>query len=205
MEQIMSKKKEKIRTCIVTRETVNCEQMIRFVIGPNNELVPDLKGKLPGRGVWVTAERQAIEKACQRNLFAAGFKKKIDMRSDISEFIANLLLENIQNGLSIAKKSGLVITGFSKVVALARKGDISVLLHASDGREDGLGKIKSAMVACHALGGYLKGIPEPFILLSSAQMDQALGMGNSVHVALTRGGATRNLKKQIIRLKTYLQ
>ncbi len=196
-------KKEQKRTCIVTRDLMNCDEMIRFVIAPQGEVVVDLKEKLPGRGVWVTNSRQVIQSAIDRKLFAAGFKQKVSVSTDILQAIEKLMLAKISNGLSMAKKSGLVITGFAKVSALARAGDVKILLHASDGRDDGVAKIRSALVSCQSNDGYKKGLPQIFDRLGSAQLDVALGMSNSVHVALTQGGATRSLKKQITRLENY--
>lgn len=196
-------KKEKTRTCIVTRQTLPCDELIRFVIGPDGDVVADLKEKLPGRGVWTCNNKKIVQQACEQNKFAAGFKQKVQVSGELAANIDNLVLLNIQHGLSIAKKSGLAITGFSKVIALARRGDISVFFHASDGKEDGLGKMKSALIAGQLAGGYKKGLPKPFSGLNSAQLDAALGTGNSVHIALIKGGATRSLKKQIMRYDNY--
>jgi predicted RNA-binding protein YlxR (DUF448 family) len=196
-------KKEQTRTCIVSRESGSKDELIRFVISPDQTVIADIKCKLPGRGVWVMNSRQAVQKAYERKLFAAGFKQKVNVSSDIPQSIEALLLENICHGLSIAKKTGTVITGFSKVEALARNGEVRVLFHASDGREDGSGKINSALIAGQKAGGYQKGLPLAFNRFNSATLDSALGMNNSVHVALTKGGATSSLKMQIRRLDIY--
>jgi predicted RNA-binding protein YlxR (DUF448 family) len=196
-------KKEQTRTCIVTRKSSNKDELVRFVIGPDQTVIPDIKGKLPGRGVWVTNSKQIVQIAYERKMFAAGFKQKVNVGSDISQIIEDLLLESIRNGLSIAKKSGTVVTGFSKVESLARRGDIRVLFHASDGKKDGSGKIISALVAGQLAGSYEKGLPLAFSRFNSATLDMALGMSNLVHVALTKGGATSSLKMQIRRLDNY--
>jgi len=196
-------KKEQTRTCIVTRESVKKDELIRFVIGPDHTVVADVKCKLPGRGVWISNSKLSVQKAFERKLFAAGFKQNVKVSSDISQSIENMLLENIRHGLSIAKKAGNVVTGFSKVESLARNGEIRVLFHASDGKEDGSGKIKSALIAGQLAGGYQKGLPFAFNRFNSAALDSALGMNNSVHIALTKGGATSSLKMQIRRLDNY--
>jgi predicted RNA-binding protein YlxR (DUF448 family) len=196
-------KKEQIRTCIVTRKSGGKEDLIRFVIGPDENVVADIREKLPGRGVWVTNSKKIVQQACERNLFAAGFKQKVKVDGAIWRNIEDLLLDNIQRGLSMAKKSGLVITGFSKVESLARRGDVKILFHACDGKQDGVAKIKSALIACKAVGGYEYGLPQPFTRLSSARLDAALGMSNAVHVALVSGGASGSLKKQIRRFDNY--
>lgn len=196
-------KKENKRTCIVTRQNTYKDELIRFVLGPGDCVVPDLKEKLPGRGVWVTNDKQIVQKAMDKNLFAAGFKKKVSVNEQMVFDIEEFLLAGIVNGLSIAKKSGLVITGFSKVEALARRGDAKLVFHASDGREDGLGKIKSALLAGQLAGGNKKKTGEPFVRLKSELLDKALGSSNAVHVALTTGGATASLKAQIARVEKY--
>ncbi len=76
-------KKEQTRTCIVTRQNGNKDELIRFVIGPDQTVIPDIKGKLPGRGVWVTNCKQAVQKAYERKMFAAGFKQKVNVGSNI--------------------------------------------------------------------------------------------------------------------------
>ena len=197
------KKKENNRTCIVTRTALNRDQLIRFVVGPNDNVVVDLKEKLPGRGVWVTNNLSTVQKARERNMFASAFKSKVNVSEDISREIENLMLGDISQGLSFARKSGLVITGFSKVDAMARKGEIKVIFHASDGTSDGLDKIRSALKVGEIAGGYKKGIPKVFDQMSSAQLDQALGMTNTVHVALAAGGTTTSLKTKIARIVKY--
>lgn len=196
-------KKEQIRTCIVTRESGKKDELIRFVIGPDDAVIADINCKLPGRGVWVKNSRQAVQKAVERKLFAAGFKQKVNVNDDISQNIESLLIEHIRHGLSIAKKTGTVVTGFSKVESLARNGEVRVLFHAEDGKEDGAGKIKSALIAGQNAGGYQKGLPLAFNRFNSATLDSTLGMSNLVHVALTKGGATSRLKMQIRRFDIY--
>jgi predicted RNA-binding protein YlxR (DUF448 family) len=203
LHELLMVKKEQIRTCIVTRKSGGKEELIRFVIGPDEIVIPDIMEKLPGRGVWVTNSKEIVQQAYKRKLFAAGFKQRVNVDGIISRNIEDLLLDNVKRGLSMAKKSGLVIAGFSKVESLARRGEIQILFHACDGKNDGLAKIKSALIACQAGGGYENGLPQPFTGLSSARLDAALGMSNSVHVALVGGGATGSLKKQIRRFNNY--
>jgi len=196
-------KKENKRTCIVTSQSTYKDELIRFVLGPDDLVVPDLKEKLPGRGVWVMNDKSIVQKAMDNNKFAAGFRQKVNVKEQMAFDIEELLLTGIVNGLSIAKKSGLVITGFSKVDALARRGDAKLVFHASDGREDGVGKIKSALLAGQLAGSNKKKTREPFVRLTSQLLDKALGTSNAVHVALITGGATASLKAQIVRMEKY--
>ncbi len=197
------KKKETHRTCIVTNIALNKDELIRFVVGPGDEIVPDLREKLPGRGVWVTNSKKCVEQAVKNNCFAARFRKKVKAGSNLAHDIENYLLADIVRGLSIARKSGLVTIGFSKVDSLARNGEIKILFHARDGRDDGLRKIKSALNAGLSAGLYKKGIPVPFERLSSSELDGALGTLNTVHAALQSGGMTTAMKMKIERLNKY--
>ena len=196
-------KKENTRTCIASREIANRDQLIRFVVGPDDEVVPDLQEKLPGRGVWVMNDKILVQQAIDKKLFASGFKAKVKIRDDLIDIIEKLMLRNIQHGLSIAKKAGLAISGFSKVESRARSGEISVLFHASDGKGDGLEKMKSALMSGHLAGGYKKKIPQAFTALSSSRLDLALGASNCVHIAVLKGGAGASLKMQIRRYESF--
>ena len=108
-------KKEQTRTCIVTRKAGTKDELIRFVLGPEQEVVADIREKLPGRGVWVTNSRQAVEKAVTKNLFSAGFKQKVRVSADIVKNVEDLLIDAIEQGLSMAKKSGRLRTKTSSV------------------------------------------------------------------------------------------
>ena len=90
--------------------------LIRFVIGPEG-VVPDLKRKLPGRGLWITADRKTLKDAVSRNVFARGFKRDVHVTAELTEITERLLQSGTLDALSIAGKSGLVLTGFAKVEA----------------------------------------------------------------------------------------
>ena len=98
--------------------------MIRFVVGPDGEAVPDVKRKLPGRGIWVTATRAAIEDAVKRNVFARGFKRDVRVARDLAEQTERLLERAALDALAIAGKAGTVVSGFSKVEAAVGRDDI---------------------------------------------------------------------------------
>src|ERR1700693_4455520 len=120
------------RTCARGPTLKPVSELIRFVVGPAGEAVPDIKRKLPGRGIWIDATREAVEEAVKRNVFARGFKRDVKAPRDLAAQTERLLESAALDALAIAGKAGLVVGGFSKVEAtLAHKG-VLALIHASD-------------------------------------------------------------------------
>jgi hypothetical protein len=142
-------------------------------------VVPDLKRRLPGRGVWVEARRGKVNEAVKRKVFARGFKDQVTVSADLAGEIETLLERSVLEMLSMANKAGRVLTGFGKVEAALGKNEAVALLHASDGAEDG--KRKLAQAARRGSGG---GEVRAIGQFSSRQMDLALGRENVVHAAL---------------------
>ena len=130
------------RRCIASGESGATDRLIRFVMGPDGALVPDLAAKLPGRGVWLTADRALVEKAVAKRLFARGFKAPIQAPEDLADRLEALLAQRLIDLLSLARKAGQAVTGFEKVRARLRSGQSAVLVAASDGAADGRAKLK---------------------------------------------------------------
>ena len=126
-----------MRTCALTREEKPVAAMLRFVVGPAGEVVADLKRKLPGRGLWITATREAIEQAVKRNVFARGFKRDLKVGHEFATEVQRLLERSALDALAIAGKAGQVVTGFAKVEAALDRDDLKALIHAADGAADG--------------------------------------------------------------------
>ena len=105
-----------LRTCIVTREEKPKEDMIRFVVGPEGEAVPDISMKLPGRGIWVSATKNAIDEAVKKNILSRSAKRKVTASQTLSETVEMLLKKRILDLLSLGNKSGVLVTGFAKVM-----------------------------------------------------------------------------------------
>jgi len=188
------------RTCIVTREACDPDQLIRFVAGPDGQVVPDLKRKLPGRGVWVTARRSIVEKAVQNKAFARGFKRKVDADEDLPDLVDRVMQEAALGALGFARKAGECVTGAGKVEAVVSGGKALGLLHASDGAADGMRKLFAMAYAAQTKKGRVAPIWRVF---TSMQLDLALGATNVIHAALTKGDAARNSAKSIARLAAY--
>jgi predicted RNA-binding protein YlxR (DUF448 family) len=129
------------RMCVVTRAVRPIDELIRFVAGPTGEPVADLKRKLPGRGLWVTASHKAVAEAAKRNLFAKGFKKNIKASPTLADDIEKLMVRGVIEALAITAKASQVVSGFTKVEDALRQRNARGLIHASDGAADGIRKL----------------------------------------------------------------
>jgi predicted RNA-binding protein YlxR (DUF448 family) len=134
------------RTCVVTRTSGSTAGLIRFVRGPDGIVVPDIAGKLPGRGVWVTGRRETVEEAARRRLFSRGFKADTAVPPDLGQTVDRLLAERALKSLSMARKAGRVVTGFGKVTTALSRGGVVAVLHATEAAEDGRRKVMQAMM-----------------------------------------------------------
>jgi hypothetical protein len=188
------------RFCVVARAVKPVGELIRFVVDPTGEVVPDVKQNLPGRGLWVTATRESVDLAVRRKLFAKGFKKELRGGTDLGAVTDHLLERAALDSLSIAGKARDVVTGFSKVdAALSRDKPIG-LLHASDGSEDGLRKLKALMRRNEE-----REAPEMPVIraFSGAQLDLALGRSNVIHAALLAGPASQGFLTRCQRMMRF--
>ncbi len=174
------------RLCIATREVRPVGEMIRFVAGPDGGVVPDLKRRLPGRGVWVTARRRVVEEAVRRRVFGRGLKGDVKAPADLPEVLDALLERSALDALSMAHKAGLVVLGFAKVEAAVASGPVIALVRARDAGADA-GRKLAAALGRRAVGRTEGKIVEAF---TSAQLDLALGRLNVVHAALLTGRAS---------------
>ncbi len=187
------------RTCLVTRRKAAPETMIRFVLGPDQAVVPDLRRKLPGRGVWVTTSSSAVSEAVRKNAFSRGFKVKAKAEPTLADDVGALLARDALQSLAMANKAGAVTTGFAKVEAALGTGRLAALLHATDGGEDGVRKL-DALVRRRAATG------DPVVsmkLFASEQLDLALGRTNVIHAALAVGPAGHAFLSRCRRLMLY--
>ncbi len=182
------------RRCIVSGETTPQAGLVRFVVGPGDVIVPDLKGKLPGRGLWVSARRDVVETACAKNAFSRAARQKVSVPDGIPALIERQLVNNCLSLLGLARKAGDIVAGFEKVRGWLQDGSASVLVTASDGAEDGRRKLR----------GPATGLPE-VDLFTSEQLSLALGRGNVVHAALRDGGLARRFVAEVNLLAGYRQ
>jgi hypothetical protein len=182
-----------VRMCAVSREQRPIDELIRFVVSPAGEVVPDIKRKLPGRGLWLTASHRTVAEAVRRHQFSKGFKRDVRVAPTLASDTETLLCRSAVEALAIAAKAGQVVSGFAKVEAALRNrpngGPIAVLIHAADGAEDGIRKLDA--VARQNAGNRAETPEFPVIVaLTSAELDLALGRSNVVHAALLAGPAS---------------
>ena len=189
--------RERERLCVATRTVRPAADLIRFVVGPDGQAVPDIKCKLPGRGVWVTATKEALEAAIRRKAFARGFKRDVRLPTDLAAQIDRLLEQSALDALAIAGKAGLVAAGFGKAAAALKREDAVALLHAAEASPEGVRKLGA--IVRHGPSG-----PLPVIeFLTSAQLDLALGRPNVVHAALLAGTASDTFLSRSQRLERF--
>jgi predicted RNA-binding protein YlxR (DUF448 family) len=190
------------RMCAVTRAVRPIDELIRFVVAPAGEVIPDLKRKLPGRGMWVGASREAVSQAVRRHLFAKGFKRKVVVSPALAQETENLLVRAATDALAIAAKAGQVVSGFTKVEAAIAAGQARVLIHAVDGAADGIRKLDAVARQTTANDGRA-GEFQTLNVLTSAQLDLALGRSNVIHAALLAGPAGHTFRSRCQILVQY--
>ncbi len=188
------------RTCALTHDIKPVSEMIRFVVGPAGEAVPDIKRKLPGRGIWVTSTRAAIEQAVKRNVFARGFKREVQVAQDLAADIERLLERAALDALAMAGKAGQVVAGFAKVEAATGRDDILALIHATEAATDGKRKLDAA------LHRRTPTIPREIAVIDTftgGQLDLALNRPNVVHAALLAGPGSETFLARVARLTRF--
>ncbi len=178
------------RKCIATGELLPREALFRFVVGPEARIFPDLGQKLPGRGIWVKAERAAIEKAVQKGLFSRGAKMKVFADADLADQVESLLHQRLLQAVSMARKAGRAVCGLEKVKAALVSGEADVLLQASDGSARG----KSALRAPNGEESRIEA-------LSGSELGLAFGRDNVIHAAILSGGFTDRVLFEASRLR----
>jgi uncharacterized protein len=186
------------RMCVATRTVRPVADLLRFVIGPDGEAIPDLKHKLPGRGVWVTATQNALEDAIKRKAFGRGFKRDVRLPADLVARTEQFLVRSALEALAIAGKASRVVAGFAKVEAALEHEDVAALLHAAEAAPDGVRKLDSALRRAPQADS----IPVVRIL-TSEQLDLALGRPNVVHAALLAGPSSDTVLARLRRLERF--
>ncbi|TNF64182.1 MAG: RNA-binding protein [Rhodobacteraceae bacterium] len=181
------------RRCIVTGEVQPKAGLIRFVAGPDGQLVPDLRGKLPGRGVYVTADRAALEKAVAKGLFARGLKQAVTVPDGLVETVERLLLRHVVELISLARKSGDAVAGYEKTKDWLDKEKARVLLQACDGSGRGKSKLNTPY-----RGRYIG-------WLTADELGMAFGRETVIHAALASGGLGQRVVEEAQRLKGLRQ
>jgi predicted RNA-binding protein YlxR (DUF448 family) len=176
-----------VRMCVVTREVKPPEELIRFVVGPDQAVVPDLKRKLPGRGAWVTARRDVLATAVKRGAFARAFRADVKVAPDLPERVEQLMERAVLDALGVARKARQMVFGHAQVEAAAEQAAAVAVLHASDAGPEGVRQILAAIRRGSAPDAANVVVIPAF---TSAQLHLALARPNVVHAALLAGRAS---------------
>ena len=176
------------RTCIATREALPVDDLIRFVAAPDGSVVPDLKRKLPGRGVWVSAHHGAVAEAVNKKAFARTLKAQVKAADDLPDLVDTLLVRDALQALAMANKAGCVIAGSAKIEGGAKRG-FTALLHASEASEAGVIKLERAVRSASRVGLAIPSIR----LFSGAELSLSLGREHVIHAALVASAQSRQV------------
>ena len=190
----------------MTRTEKPVEALVRFVVGPDEVLVPDVEARAEGRGVWITLSHAAVLEAVKKKAFARSLKAPVEVPPDLADLARLRLEQRLLSALGMARKAGQFVTGATKVKGAIESGTALALLTATDAAPDGRNKMLGALRALnHARReAGLSGPDVPhFESLSSAQMGLALGLENVIHAALTTGAAAQSAVDKARRLARY--
>ena len=180
------------RRCIATGRTAPPSRMLRFVLDPQDSVVPDILGRLPGRGIWVSAERAALERAVAKRLFARAARRPVTVPDGLVETVESLLTRRVIELLSLARKSGQAVAGFEKVRDRLDRGEAAVLIQAFDGSARGKSKLRppegeNCFIGC----------------LSASELGLAFGREHVIHAALAAGGLASRVVEEAARLAGF--
>jgi hypothetical protein len=193
-------RREPERSCIVTRTVNPPEGLLRFVVGPEGDVVPDLRRRLPGRGAWVTATADAVAEAVRRRQFNRAFKREVRAPPDLADAVDGALRADLRQALALANKAGAVVAGFGKVEAAIGSGSVAALLHAREAAPDGRRKLAGALRK--ASGDAISALPvvDEF---SGDELDLALGRSHVIHAALVAGAGSEGFLARWRRLRAF--
>ncbi len=193
-------KHESERQCAVTRSRLASAKLLRFALDPDGAAVPDLKAKLPGRGVWITCTREIVEKAITSQAFDRGFRRSVKVAENLPVQVDTLLERDCMQRLSLANKAGLVVCGFDKVSKTLKSGKAAYILHASDASPDGCRKLDRLFKAMEN-GPDASGLS--VCGLNAEQLSLALGRPNVIHAALKQGVPSDKFLSAVARLEKF--
>ena len=182
------------RRDLVSHQVMDESRLIRFVAGPEGQVVPDLGRKLPGRGLWVEATRAAVDQAVRKNGFSRAAKTPLSAPADLSDTVERLLVRRCLDQLGLARREGVLISGFEKSAAAIRSGKAAWLVEAADGSADGRGKLLALAAhqtarICGAFG--------------ADDLSLALGLENAIHAVLLEGGRADRWTFEVERLAGF--
>jgi predicted RNA-binding protein YlxR (DUF448 family) len=177
------------RKCIATGELRPKAALVRFVIGPDGDVVPDVAGKLAGRGIYVVPDRAALTRAAEKGLFARAAKRAVRVPDDLAALVEGLIARRVVDLISLARKGGGAVAGYEKVKDRLARGDVRALLQASDGSERGKSGLSTPEGATYI--GWL----------TADELGQAFSRQTTIHAVLGYGGLAQRVVEEAARLK----
>jgi uncharacterized protein len=177
------------RKCIVSGESQPKAGLIRFVVSPDGVVVPDLLSRLPGRGIYVAADKAAITKAASKGLFSRAARQPVQAPEGLADMVEDLVAKRVIDLVSLARKAGKAVCGYEKVKDWLIKGQVKLLIQASDGSERGKEKLRAP-----------NGPDSLFSCLTAGEMGLAFGRERAIHAALATGGLTTRVVEEAARL-----
>ena len=180
------------RRCLVSRESYPTDQLVRFVVGPDNSVVPDIEGRLPGRGLWLRATRDIVDDACRKRIFAKAARSPVVVVDGLADRIEDLLRRRCLNLLGLARRAGDAVGGFEKVSAALAGGKAGVFLIACDAGEEGRRKLLS-----------IAGDVPVVELFTSEELGGVFGRERIVYIAVEFGGLSTRLVSEACRLSGF--
>jgi predicted RNA-binding protein YlxR (DUF448 family) len=180
------------RRCIVSGVVKSKDELLRFVIGPDGQVVPDIEGRLPGRGFWLSARRDVLEKACAKNLFAKAARKDVIVGAGLTDQVERLLTRRCLDLIGLARRAGQAVSGHDRAQEWVKGGRCGVLLAAADGAPGGRAKMRAVAT----------GMPVVEVL-SGAELGSATGRERAVHLVVAPGKLAAGLLREAARLAGF--
>jgi uncharacterized protein len=177
------------RKCIATGESQPKAGLIRFCLDPEGVVVPDILGRLPGRGMYLSADREAMAKAVKKNLFTRAARQPVKVPDGLADLVEALIRQRTIDLLSMARKAGDAVTGYEKVKDWLVRGQAATLIQASDGSERG----KTKLHAPDGKAGFIG-------VLSAGEIGLAFGRERAIHAALAAGGLRTRVVEEAAKL-----
>ncbi len=197
---------ESERRCILTGERAAPDNLVRLALSPDDEVMPDVRAKAPGRGAWIGVSRPELEKALAngklKGALARAFKTPVTVPPDLPERLEQALQQQAMDRLGLEGRASNILTGSEKIDVAARRGQVRMLLHAADAASDGSRKLDQAW----RVGGDAEGTSLSGQVLSVGRnaLSKAMGRENVVHIAVTDGRAAERLRIALSRWQSYI-
>lgn len=181
-----------MRRCIATMAVRPRHELLRFVVAPDGRLVPDVEGRLPGRGLWLTPRRDIVAQAAAKKVFSRAARQPVIVPEDLAQRAEALLVRRCGELVGLARRAGAAVAGYEKVREALRAGRVGVLLAASDGAANGRDKLRALAPAL------------PLVeVLTGAELGAAFGRDHAVHGAIAPGRLAEHLLRESARLAGF--